>query len=122
MIAFYVILGISTYVFLSERITDGHVIKYLQIHGFPLENADKIAHISIFCILTILYQRAFETNFYLTVLIFSLYGIGIEFAQKYFTTTREFDLVDIMADILGIFLGMYVNQSKFLNKILHVKN
>ena len=38
-------------------------------------------------------------------ILFILYGISVEFIQKYFASERSFDITDIMADTVGCFFG-----------------
>ncbi len=37
----------------------------------------------------------------------SLYGIGMEYVQKYFIPGRDFDLADIIADMIGAGLAIW---------------
>jgi len=46
----------------------------------------------------------------LSVLLSSLYGIGDEIHQ-YFVPYRSADLMDVLADILGSFIGVYIYQA-----------
>lgn len=41
-------------------------------------------------------------------LVGSLYGVAIEFIQKYFTAGRSFEIADIIADTIGAFGGALV--------------
>jgi len=36
------------------------------------------------------------------------YGVAMEFVQKYFTTTRTFDVTDIMADATGVIIAILI--------------
>lgn len=47
-------------------------------------------------------KKAFIAVFLLTI----MYGITMEFVQKYFTADRSFDLTDIAADIIGAICGL----------------
>jgi VanZ family protein len=44
-------------------------------------------------------------RFTLILVIACLYGIGMEFIQKYFIPNRDFELYDIAADIAGALVG-----------------
>jgi len=46
--------------------------------------------------------------FFLVFLLSCLYGIGMEYVQKYFVINRAFELGDIMADIVGSALGFLI--------------
>ena len=43
-----------------------------------------------------------------------LYGIAMEFVQKYFIPFRSFDFGDIIADGIGCVAGYYFSVKKFL--------
>ena len=42
-----------------------------------------------------------------------LYGIAMEFVQKYFIPLRSFDLMDILADGVGCIAGYFFSMKKF---------
>jgi VanZ family protein len=48
--------------------------------------------------------------------VFLIYGIAIEFIQKYFIPNRSFDLGDIMADMVGISLGLILVSRVYIKK------
>lgn len=41
-------------------------------------------------------------------LVVSLYGLGIEFIQKYFTANRSFEMWDVVADAAGALCGALI--------------
>ena len=45
-----------------------------------------------------------------------VYGIGMEFIQKYFVPNRSFDLWDIMADAAGCGVGFVYSMSRYIKK------
>ena len=77
--------------------------------------ADKWAHIILFAILVILWIRTFheqnpEKNtrkkiFFWLALSGIVYGIVMEFVQKFFIPNRSFDIGDIAADVVGCLVG-----------------
>lgn len=81
----------------------------------------------MFGLLVVLWSIPFFTNlnkqkiFSLIFLLTVLYGIGMEFIQKYFTSDRNFDLADILADILGASLGLLFTRI-MLKRIGKAKN
>ena len=83
---------------------------------------DKIVHFGLFAVTVFLMalgnywrkKRVSLTNLVILVLLASAYGLGIEFIQKYFTTTRNFDLFDALADSLGA-LGGAIAFDLFFN-------
>ncbi len=72
---------------------------------------DKVIHVVFFFFLTFLYCRPLQSGvitfaaknyFFLMIAIASLmYGIIIEFIQKYFVPNRSYDNGDILADGIG---------------------
>jgi VanZ family protein len=41
---------------------------------------------------------------------FFIYGIAMEFVQKYFIPNRSFDLKDVLADGLGCSIGLLISR------------
>ena len=67
-------------------------------------NWDKLNHIFAFILLYILLSVGYEKRVFINVLFLLLYGILIEVIQ-YFIPNREFSILDIFADLVGIFIG-----------------
>ncbi len=76
---------------------------------------DKWVHIGMFGILVFLFSLPFfktylpaakKINYFLWITITaSLWGLAIEFIQKYFVVGRSFDLLDWAADSIGAFVS-----------------
>lgn len=73
--------------------------------------ADKIAHFGAYGLLTWLVLGGWQSNFfsknkkYIFVIFFvSMYGLGIELIQA-FLPNRYFEVPDIIANIMGAFVG-----------------
>lgn len=52
-------------------------------------------------------------------LVTGLYGLAIEFIQKYFTANRSFEIMDVVADTLGALMGAVIFRfigKRFLKK------
>ena len=79
---------------------------------FELIYFDKWVHTGLFSILIIFWAYPFLTSkfrsagIFITALFSITYGIVMEFVQKYYATSRSFDLTDILADTLGVSLGV----------------
>ncbi len=119
IICFFVILYLSLAKF--ENTSDLPKIPYL----------DKIVHIIMyagFCF-TILLDKARRipllkikkavksklgyfgvTSLWYAILLSTMIGIAMEFAQYYFTTYRGFETEDIMADFIGSIIGAYIGS------------
>src|SRR5215204_742961 len=80
---------------------------------------DKWVHVILFMVLVILWSRAYfnkksiqpdirKTFFQIMILGF-LYGILMELVQKYFIPFRSFDLIDVIADGVGCFIGYLIS-------------
>jgi VanZ family protein len=80
---------------------------------------DKVLHFVGYALLGALFLRAFKTSriknnvklmVILSVLLSSLYGISDEIHQ-YFVPYRDADLMDVLADMLGGLMGVYIYQA-----------
>lgn len=82
---------------------------------FELIYFDKWVHVGIFGLLTLLWAGPFiwivnqpGKQFLVVVVLIVVYGISIEFIQKYCTEDRNFDLFDIIADTIGVLVAYYI--------------
>ena len=80
---------------------------------FSLIYFDKWVHIGMFGLLTVLWCYPFikankgSTKLFAQIsFCVILYGIAMEFVQKYFAIDRSFDLFDILADMVGSLLAL----------------
>lgn len=74
---------------------------------------DKIAHFLLFGIQVFLWseysaRKRHRNLFWLIFLFSSIYGIAMEFVQKYGVRNRSFEMEDILADVAGSFAGWVV--------------
>jgi VanZ family protein len=66
---------------------------------------DKLIHFFAFFILSVATLYAFEvTQIFACITLIVCFGIGIEVIQ-YFITYRSFEILDIIADIIGALIG-----------------
>jgi len=82
----------------------------VDVNPFDLPYIDKILHFLAYGLLAILLYIPIRVNFNkyyksLTLLLVVLYGITDEIHQ-YFTPTRQFDLLDWLADMIGGIVGI----------------
>lgn len=78
---------------------------------FRIPNFDKLVHISFFGGFVFLWnlyeaERVSETEkllklFFLWYVLGNIFGIGIEYIQKYWIPGRDYDQADIIADMIG---------------------
>lgn len=83
--------------------------------NFNISNFDKYVHVSIFFFFVLLWSFYFAARkeeskkirkrFLLIFVIACLYGTAMEYVQKYFIPFRDFDLYDILADVIGSLAG-----------------
>jgi VanZ family protein len=91
---------------------------------FRISNFDKYVHISLFGVFVVLWSYYFmaktdrkNKNVFLRFFIIAcLYGIGMEYVQKYFIPFRDFDVYDILADIVGAALGYFIARLAFIRR------
>ena len=88
-------------------------------HTPELPYLDKVLHFVAYALLGILFLRAFKTSriknnvklmLILSILLSFLYGISDEIHQ-YFVPYRNADLMDVLADMFGAIMGVYIYQS-----------
>ncbi|WP_169767067.1 VanZ family protein [Campylobacter curvus] len=73
-----------------------------------VENSwDKANHFAAFCVLYVLLSIGWESKFYMKFCILLLFGLQIEIVQ-HFLPNREFSLLDVFADCVGIAFGVIV--------------
>ena len=97
--------------------------------AFPKENwldkiwFDKWVHIGMFTLMVFLWCLAMlkmdfakaklKKNFVVIAILCLLYGIGMEFVQKYFIPNRSFDTGDIIADAVGCLTGLLYSIRRY---------
>ena len=85
---------------------------------------DKMIHVFLFGVQVFLWCRYtgysnIQTSlwiFLLISLISCMYGIGMEYVQKYWVANRGFETGDMFADIIGSFCGWLSYRYLFLKK------
>ena len=84
---------------------------------------DKMVHIGVFAVLALLFCMPFHKSGYSAreriqyfikiSLAVSIWGLAIEFIQKYYIPGRSFDLLDWAADSIGALLAYWFCRKKF---------
>ncbi|HEY8920391.1 MAG TPA: VanZ family protein [Chitinophaga sp.] len=77
---------------------------------------DKIVHFGLFggmvfflCLGVYWHKGRFSaTTLFMFVVFAALYGLSIEYIQKYMTADRSFDMTDAAADALGAIAGVWI--------------
>lgn len=85
---------------------------------------DKWVHIGMFAIMTFLWSWALNKSdkddqaklFVKVAIICLIYGIAMEFVQKYFIINRSFDIGDIVADAVGCVIGFLFVWRRYIKK------
>jgi VanZ family protein len=78
---------------------------------FDTIRLDKLIHVFLFAFLIFLWAKAFDPLSRITMIYLAgaaiLYGILIELSQELFVPNRSMDIFDIIADIAGVFAGIW---------------
>ena len=76
---------------------------------FSFEGMDKVVHSLIFALLAYLYKMAFlRHSIVRELLLLSAYALLTEIMQEQMQLGRSGDPLDILADVLGIFAGVFI--------------
>jgi VanZ family protein len=91
--------------------------------AFKIPQQDKFIHFVVFFLIVFLFCRPFKnlefsftskrTWFFSIALIGLIYGIAIEYIQKYYVANRSFELWDIVADGVGCFAAYFYSLKYF---------
>lgn len=109
------------------------ILLTLPASAFPKERwytkipmFDKWVHLGLFAILAFLFcwgiikkeiiESKWKKQFIQTGIICLVYGIAMEFVQRYFISNRSFDMGDIVADGVGAFGGVLFGINRFIKK------
>lgn len=99
----------------------------LSIPGSDLPEApsipflDKLIHVILFGVHVYLWNVYLATRtssgkklwiFFLIFLLTCVYGIALEYYQKYFVPNRGFEVEDMIADAIGAFIGWRVSRRR----------
>ena len=83
--------------------------------GFKIKGLDKIVHAVfhlVFTVLWFLYFKSkgasFQKSIFCAVVLSVFYGIIIEICQQAFTTTRQADILDFLANTTGALLAAII--------------
>jgi hypothetical protein len=107
------------------------ILFFLPGSDFPQKNwldqvhFDKWVHVGLFAVLLFLWRSSFDSSVsrYTSLLFLCAlaYGLAVEFIQKYFASNRSFDLFDVLFDMIGSALGLFV-WSRVYKKINPCRN
>ena len=76
---------------------------------FSFEGMDKVVHFLIFALLAYLYKMAFPRHSIVRELLFlSAYALLTEIMQEQMQLGRSGDPLDLLADIFGILVGIFM--------------
>ena len=96
-------------------------------NNLSIPNLDKYVHIILFGGFVFLWSYYYayrSTNkkytkptYLIIFLIACIYGTAMEFVQKYFIPNRDFDLYDILADVVGALGGYLIVRLTIIPRI-----
>jgi VanZ family protein len=106
--------------FITTFLVSLAVIEYLAITPSPDNHLalgwDKLNHFFAFLVLYILLSLSFiNMKMKIKVVFLLIFALHIEVIQ-YFTPSRSSSFADIVADIIGIFAGVFIYKYFFLRK------
>ncbi len=122
-------------VFLLPGLVWLYIVSFLMTmpaSAFPTEDwfskvqFDKWVHAGLFAMLVTCWcwgmkklitrkEKLAAVFIWVTILVI-LYGIGMEFIQKYYIPNRSFDFWDIVADAVGAYIGLIFSRRYFIKK------
>jgi len=121
----FILPGIGWLIFTTILLT-------LPVSAFPKERwiikipmLDKWVHVGMFTIMVVLlcwgyYKKKLSAklkhSFIMIGIYCLLYGIIMEFVQKYFVPNRSFDTGDIIADGTGAVIGVMYSVKRYIKK------
>ena len=87
-----------------------------ELPKIEINNVDKLAHFSFHFVFIILWYLYFKSttniiNYKIPIILFFVslvFGIGIEWSQQAFTTSRNGDILDVIANISGAFTALVI--------------
>ncbi len=68
---------------------------------------DKFAHAGAYALLAFLLQYGFKQA-YVPVILGTIYGVIIEFLQQAFFYGRQLDVFDMLANLIGCLIGVWI--------------
>ncbi|MFV0305568.1 MAG: VanZ family protein [Moheibacter sp.] len=102
------LLGLYTLFLFVVTLLPSDIVKAEERDWLPeifLKNGDKVVHFTLFFIFTyLLYQSAMVKSYVGLVLLPFFVGILIELLQYFTHQGRSFDLLDILANTIGILI------------------
>lgn len=109
---YYVIIAIV----LSILVATVSLMPSSGVPKFEIKHLDKLVHFTMYFVLSISYALSFSLGYkkkhikkwILPFLLALSFGILIEIAQECFTSTRKFDVFDILANGIGSFFGILI--------------
>lgn len=81
-----------------------------SIPDAPIAGFDKIVHVGLFVIWSILWLLATQGKIIQIIVLGVIFGIGIEIYQQLMPLHRTFDWWDALADAVGILLGYLIKK------------
>ena len=86
---------------------------------FGIPQFDKLVHAGFFAVLLFCWRFYFKADVrytWLLLLLAAAYGLGVEFIQRDFVPHRDFDLYDVIADVIGAGIGLWFWTKRFIKK------
>lgn len=99
-----------------------HISSTTTVKATFIPHFDKLAHIFIYMIfsLLLLFENRKSRKTYLPLLIAVFFGVLMEILQHLLTTYRSMEIYDMLANTLGVILGMLIIRT--IQKLFFSKN
>ncbi len=101
--------------------------RFPKSHLFDIPYFDKWVHIGMFCTLCFLYSFPIvhfsisesKKKYWFRMILFLgiIYGVLMEFVQKYWAINRSFDIMDMVADAIGCLLALLISHQILNRKV-----
>jgi hypothetical protein len=95
--------------------------------GFDIVGFDKFVHFTLFGVFVYLWCFYFYSKempikktliiYFIVFLLAEALGIGLEYVQKYYIPNRDFELGDIIADMMGAGIAYGICNIKLIKKM-----
>ena len=117
-------LWLSIWLAMLAAVAIGSLLPAHDLPPLPLfAQADKLEHLLGYAALAAWAALLFSRSRTLVVVAFGLvaFGVGIEIAQALFTIDRQAEVLDALADAVGVALGLSVARSRHADLLLRIE-
>ena len=117
-------LWLSIWLAMLAAVAIGSLLPVHDLPPLPLfPQADKLEHLLGYAALAAWAALLFSRSRTLLVVAFGLvaFGIALEIAQALFTIDRQAEIFDVLADAVGVLLGLSVARSHYTDLLSRIE-